>query len=549
MTARVWADAAHRVLGRGEGELRDHLWIAWLVQDRVLNGHALPLEFPKAAFPRGLSLYPLDPLNQLGITLATPAVGLLPAVAILTTGLLVLIGIGAARLATALGASPRGALAATGLAMMGPPVLGAFVDTQTEGMGVGWMLLLLAELAAPGPWSPGRAARTGAFGAALMASAPYQAHGITIVAVPLFLWRAWRSGARVRTLAVTGAPIIGMAILLGVAMWSAESDKGGQLASRGGHRDEWPPRTQIGGVLVAPELTTITPDYPRAVGAYARTPVRAPPSTGPRPFSGWALPILAIGVAVARPRARVVLAGALLYGLLAAGSSRAFGPVTAPGGLRIPLPYDLFYWFYPLAGYAWKPAQYAVPAWCIASAAVSLLPGNIALVGAMVVFIELQVRGPTPLPLPVMELVPPPVYADIRAASDGAVLEFPCRARSRAGRDAMPNDVLLGQIFHGKPIGETFRRRSNAVGDGVVEALADLLHWPTRDHRDLDAMWRRATAVNFRWLVIHGRMLTEAEGDALDAAIGPRSVARTDYDDGIRLYEMRKFPAPAVEKE
>jgi hypothetical protein len=137
-----------------------------------------------------------------------------------------------------------------------------------------------------------------------------------------------------------------------------------------------------------------------------------------------------------------------------------------------------------------------------------------------------------------MEIRPLAVYSELATRDGGAVVEFPARARSRNGVDALPDDALLGQIFHRHPIGSAFGRRRNTVADGVLHALATTLSWPGRDRADLQSSWKRAADAGFGWLIVHGRMLTDAERDTLDRAIRPLAGDPTDYPDGARLWPM-----------
>lgn len=528
MTLPAWIDPARRVLGRAEGELRDHVWVSWLVQRRIFEDGALPLHFPLANFPYGLDLYPLDPLNQAALALASLAIGLLPAYALLTTALLALIGVGGARLARACGASEAGACAAGLLCMLGPPLLGPVLDTQTEGMGAGWMLLLLAELAQP--WDRARALRAGLFGAALVASAPYQAHGIALVAVPLALWRG---GARL--VGFAAVPALLAAVVLGGALWSVEGAKDGHLATRERNGEIWPPRTVIRGDDVAPPPEAITTASPVQIGAYARTPALSPPSTGPRRFAGWALPLAALFAAARDRRARVLVAGSLLYASLALGSARELDFGVLEGRVRIPLPYDLFYRFFPLGHYAWKPAQYAIPAWVLACTALSLLRGSP--LAAAVVALELQLRGPTPLPLPAVSLGSARVYDEL-VGLEGAVVEFPCRSLARGGIGALPADVLLGQLRHGLPVGENLDRGVNSLHRDLLVSLAEAAGWRVRDPQPLGATWRRAASAGYRWLIVHERLLSPEELTRLRARIAPLDAPATPYDEGQTRYAL-----------
>lgn len=525
VTLWVWADPSDRVLGRLEGEFRDHLWVAWLVRQRVLQDHALPTFFPAANFPDGLSLYPLDPLNQLLLLLLSP-LGLLPAVHLLSFALLVLAGLGADQLARAAGARPWPAAVAGALYVLGPPVLGVFADTQTEGMGSGWVLLSLAALVDPAPWSGRRVAALAGFATASVWSAPYQAHALTLVGVPLALWR-FRRDVRWGLLALGLS--LPAAVLAGLGLHGAETHADGQVTHRQKGDGDWPPRTvlRVGGL--PPQIEQVSPASPVAVHPWPREARFLPPTTGPRTETGWAFPVLVL-LSLRERRARPWVGVALLYGALSLGSARDHD-WTAVGDLRVPLPFDLWYRWYPLGRLAWKAQQYGVLAWAAGCVALVLGPARWLL---LLVPIELQLRGPTPLPLPAVALAPLPVDLQLAQAPEGGVIEFPCRARGRLGPETLPADDLLHQITHGHPIGEAFGRGFNRPRQGVVDALAATLGW-VPSSPPVDIALRYAAEEGFRWLVVHGGALSPEERARLEGVLPADPEV---FPDGTHLYRI-----------
>jgi hypothetical protein len=524
VTFWVWGDPAHRVLGRLEGELRDHLWVSWLVQERVLHDHALPLFFPQANYPTGLLLYPLDPLNQLALLLLSP-LGLLPSYALLAFVLLILVGHGAARLAAACGASPWASTWAGVLTMLGPPILGVFADTQTEGMGSGWATWTLATVLAPGPWTPRRAVRLGLLAGATVLSAPYQAHALALVGVPIAAWRL-RHHLRLALLALLIAAPAGTLALVG--LWHAETHAQGQVTQRS-RGDTWPPRTVGRGAAVPPRIDQVSAITPAAIHPWPREARYLPPTTGPRRDVGWVLPVLVL-LALRERRARPLVAMALLYASLAVGSARDV-PWTALGDTRVPLPFDLFWRWFPLGHLSWKPQQYAVLAWAAGCAAVAVAPRSWL---ALLALLELQVRGPTPVPLPATEVLPLPVFERLAELPDGGVLEFPSRARGRLGPETLPADELLNQLTHHHPIGEPFGRGFNRSRQSVADALAGVAGWMPATPAPAAALSGAARA-GFRYLVVHGGALTDAERDAL---LPQLPGTPTPFPDGTLLYEL-----------
>lgn len=546
-TAPVWAEPTTRVVGRAEGEFRDHLWVAWLVATRVGDDHALPVQFPQARFPIDLHLYPLDPLTHLVVTPLSALVGVVPAFAVLTTGLLALAGIGGRALARAVGAAPGAAVIAGLLVQAGPPVLGSYADTQTEGMGVGWPLLTLATLVAPGPWTTKRAVTLGALGAATAWSTPYQAHALLLVGAPLVGVLLWRSAVPIRALVIAGALALPAAGVAAAGLWAAEAQAGGQLFSRGTGDGDWPPRTMADSAVVAPALMQASTISPLPVAPWPREPRYVPPSTGPRRWAGVVLPALALLGAAKDRRARWLLAGAALYGALALGSARDWA-FTALDGARVPLPFDLWYRWFPLGHLAWKPAQYAVPAWCFAAAAAAFVPGRWLAVGAGLAAVELQLRGPTPAPLPAMALAPLPAYSWLAAQAqrdvteEPGVVEFPCRARSRGGVDALPFDVLQGQMFHRHPIGETFGRGENPPHQALLDGLAEAVGWEVGRAPPLPDAWRGAQKSGFGFLLVHEGLLTEAERRMLMTRLAPLAADSRAFADGTVLWSIPPLP-------
>lgn len=527
VTFHLWGDPAHRVLGRAEGEFRDHLWVSWLVQHRIGAG-ASPLFFPEAGFPDGIPLYPLDPLNQAVLALLTPLLGLFPAYALLAFALLLLAGHGAARLADAAGASVAGGTLAGALFQVGPPILGVFADTQTEGMGTGWALWAVALLAAPGPWPARRALGLGLTSAAAVLSAPYQAHALTLVGVPLLVYRLW-NGMPARALALAGLVALPAAALAGVGLLTTESHSSGQITSRARGGD-WPPRTALRSPVVPPQIEQVA-DTPRNIHAWPRESRFLPPSTGPRREVGWAAPVL-VGTLLLAARSRWLALGAVMYASLALGSARDWN--TGPPSEWIPLPFDLWYRYFPGGHFAWKPHQYAVAAWAFACAAIGAgrWPGL-----ALLPFLELQFRGATPLPLPVMEVKPLPIHLALRDADPGGVIEFPCRARGRLGPETLPFDSLLHQIVHEHPIGETFGRGQNPAWRSAVDSLASSLRWPGPDGPPVAQALSHARDRGFRHLVVFESALTERERGILGAALVPVLGVPTTVE-GVGWYRM-----------
>jgi len=520
----VWIEPGQRVIGRAEGEFRDHLWVSWLVQRRVWDDHALPVYFPLANHPDGLWLYPLDPLNQLFLLGLAPLIGLVAAHALLAFGLWSLAGYAGDRLARAAGAGAVPAALAGVALQLGPPVVGTWADTQTEGMGIGWVVWLLAELWDPAPPDRRRAVRVGLLAAAAVLSAPYQAHAVSAVVVPLGLWR-FRRHVGLALLAV------GLATpALALPAWGlpyAESHADGQLASRSRGGD-WPPRTALRVGTVPPEIAQVAAS-PVALHRWPREARFLPPTTGPRREVGWVAPVLLL-LALASARARPLALVAAGYGALAVGTALD-QPWTVVSAWRVPLPFDLWYRWYPLGNLTWKPQQYAVLAWCVGVAAIAVAPRPWWLLAALG---ELQLRGPTPLPLPVMRLAPLPVDEALAGLPRGGVLEFPSRARGPLGPETLPADELLHQLTHGHPIGEPFGRGRNRARQSVSDALAAALGWMpglTPVEESLGFASRRG----FRWLVIHGGALAPGELARLEAVL-PGTPRR--YDGDVLLYEL-----------
>lgn len=540
-TAPAWGDPLHRFVGRSEGEIRDHAWVAWLVHHRITVEHALPLRFPMAGFPRGIALYPLDPLNQLAVTALAPLVGLAPALLALTTALLALSGIAGGRLAVALGAGSARATAVAVAVMLGPPVLGPFVDGQTEGMGAGWALMALATLVGPEPWTWRRGLRLGLEGAALIASAPYQAHAWTLVGGLLV-------GALALRRRLPRAALWALVVLLpvglacGAGLHHAESGQDGQITART-RSGAWPPRTMAKAAVLPPVQPQVGVT-PTPVAAWPRELRYLAPTTGPRRWSGVVLPVAAALAALAtlrrgtpagrRRAAWALLGGAGVYAALAAGSAHDHG-------LERPLPFDLWYRYYPLGRLAWKPQQYAVPAWQLASVAIGLLPTPVAGLAAAAIGVEVLATGPVRLPLPALALEPQPWMTTLRDTSPGPVIEFPSRARSQIGSGAMPWDELLAQTVHAQPIGDPFGRGENPIYQGVEDALGRAAGWRVPPAApNVSTALSVAEHAGFRALVVHAETMSVADAGRLRASLEPWLGAPTDLR-GVWLWTL---PAP-----
>ncbi len=507
------------VVGRPEGELRDHAWLAWVFSRELWSGSS-PLQSALGGAPDGMRVYPLDPLHQLIIGLVEPIAGVVTGLNVQAALAFFALAYGAQKLAAGRGVLVELTMAV--LAALSPAFLGAFTDTQTEGMSAGWLLCFLSELYAerPRPW------RAAAWGAVLLATGPYLAHGIAVVAVATWLIR--------RLPLLPTLPVIALAAALGGAMWQAEFADGGALTARSEQmRDATrPPRSTPLGVRAPPPLPDTgvvrhLSDYPGAS------------ETGPRRAAPWLLGALVV-VSLRERRARVPVALALGYALVALGNRW--------GATQLPFttPYDLFWRLYPLAHYAWKPAQYAVPATAFALVAVAhglpSLGGRWRFAGLLLAggaMIELIARSPTPLPLPASALVPRAVWTTLGAG--GALVEFPCRDRSPPGVPPV-SDVLLGPLWHGRALGET-----NRAARGVHLRLLDALERGAAGNpgASFDAAVDAASDAGFTDVLVLGALLGEGATARLERAlvdegaqlIPPRSAAGA-WPDGVRHYRL-----------
>lgn len=481
------------LVGRPEGELRDHAWLAWVFSREVWSGSS-PLESTLGGAPEGMRVYPLDPLHQLIIVLVEPIAGVVSGLNVQAALSFFALAYGAQKLAAGRGVWIELTMAV--LAALSPAFLGAFTDTQTEGMSAGWLLCFLSELYGerPRPW------RAAAWGAVLLMTGPYLAHGIALVAVATWLVR--------RLPVLPTLPVIALAATLGGAMWFTEFAEGGALTARAEQmRDATrPPRSTPLGVRAPPPLPDTgvvrhLSDYPGAS------------ETGPRRAAPWCLGALVV-LALGERRARVPATLAAGYALVALGNR--WGATQ----LEFTTPYDLFWRWYPLAHYAWKPAQYAVPATAFALLAVARgLPslagrwrsaGFLLAVGAV---IELVARSPTPLPLPASSLVPREVWTAL--APGGRLVEFPCRDRSPPGVPPV-SDVLLGPLWHGRALGET-----NRASRGVHLRLVDALERGAAGNpgSSFGAAVQAATDGGFTDLLVLGARLGEGATRRLDQAL------------------------------
>ena len=476
-----------------EGELRQHLWVAWMVGESLVRGLS-PVPTQLAGFPGGVSIVPLDPLWSGLTALLSPMFEFVAAFNIVTAMALGLVALGAQRLAAALGTGPLGEVAAALLAVTAPPLLGAWADTLTESMGAGWWLLLAGELLGPGPPRGGRVV---VYSAALLTSGPYLAHASAPIFVILAA-RGWMPGAargsRVPTWALTLVGLVALVVGAGLFLGEGAEDSvgggpGGILAARQGMAvGDFPPRSVMAGVEAPPPLPDL--GVVRHLGAY---PI--PEATGPRAWAPWSLMVLVLlaawqaaaplrttgvrGGARGSEGGIAVVLAAGLYASLALGSAHA--EAWGPFGAGTPTPFDLYYRYYPLAHLAWKPAQCAVPAYLLVIVAVCRLDSRLLLAGALAVTAEAQLRGPTPLPLPASALVPrdawsvlsSPVGEQTRRAAGptSAVVEFPCRDRWLAIDVPPLDDSLLGPLWHGRALGDTLGRRKRHGAHDLLRAL------------------------------------------------------------------------------
>ncbi len=549
--ARVLASPGTRVVGMPEGELRQHLWVAWMVGQSLAEGLS-PVPTRLAGFPGGVSIVPLDPLWSALVALFAPLLDFLPAFNAVTALALGVLALGAQRLAGALGASPLGEIGAAVLGVTAPPLLGAWADTLTESMGAGWWLFLAAELLGrepPRPW------RVVAYSAALLLSGPYLAHASAPVFAVLAL-RGWippsRGSARLPAWSLGLVGLLALAVAAGLFLGEGKggggsSGPGGILAAREGMAiGEFPPRSVMAGVEAPPPLPDLgvarhVVDYP------------IPEATGPRAWAPWGLLLMVLASLVNGARPPVTAGGGLpgrlvggaaagAYALLALGSTHgeAWGPF--PAGT--PTPFDLYYRYFPLAHLAWKPAQCAVPAYLLAIVAMSRLDSRLLLAGALAVAAEAQVRGPTPLPLPASELVPREAWLALHDAPAGAVVEFPCRDRWLAVDVPPLDDSLLGPLWHERALGDTLGRRRKHGAHDLLRALEASAregaagigtpgeHAPRRGALrsrdgpppDLGEALAGARADGFTALVIDTRVLASGQWARLEAAMAAEGV-------------------------
>ncbi|MSQ02957.1 MAG: hypothetical protein EXR71_13895 [Myxococcales bacterium] len=516
--ARVLANPGS-VIGRPEGELRDHMWLAWVFAQELGSGSS-PMYSALGGAPDGMAVYPLDPLHQLVIALVSPFVGLVAGLNVQAALAYFALAYGAQKLAAGRGVLIELTMAV--LAALSPAFLGAFADSQTEGMAAGWLLCLLSELFAerPRPW------RAAAWGAVLLATGPYLAHGIALVAVACWFFR--------RLPLLPTLPVIAVAATLGATMWHTEFSDGGALTGRSEQMRNAtrPPRSTPLGVRAPPPLPDTgvvrhLSDYPGAS------------ETGPRRAAPWFFGALVL-LALRERKARIPAALAAAYALVALGNR--WGATQ----LEVTTPYDLFWRLYPGARYAWKPAQYAVPATAFALMAVAhALPGlppqwrrvGLAMAGGAV--IELLARSSTPLPLPASTLVPREVWRAL--PSGGALIEFPCRDRSPPGVPPV-SDVLLGPLWHGRALGET-----NRAARGVHLRVLDALERGAAGAPGpgFDAAMRAAADAGFTDILVLGALLGDGATERLERSLldaGARAIpASADarvWPDGVRHYRL-----------
>ncbi len=503
--------ASGGVVGRPEGEVRDHLWVLWGVSRSVAAGES-PLLATWAGTPGGVPLYPLDPLNHALFALLTPLLGPVAALNVLAFLLYTLLVYGGQKLAARSGAGVVAELLTGLLAATAPAFLGPFADSQTEGMAAGWLLMLLSELFGQQP----RPLRASLWGAALLASAPYPAHAVAVVVAVVWLLR------RLPMAAALPALIAGVAAA--ALLYTTETELGGALHARQAHlaQASAPPRSSPLGVAAPPPL----PDD--GVVRHA-APYPGAAETGPRREAGWMLGGIVLVALAWRPsRAPAVLA--LGYAAVAAGNRL--------GGSGLPTdfltPYELFWRYYPLARYAWKPAQYVVPAVALALVAFALAwraaggRGRLVLGGlAVAALAETSLRSSTPLPLPASTLHPRAAWVALAENPDvGAVIEYPCRDRGVPGRPPVA-DVLLGPLWHGRALGETPNRGTSGPHRSLLDGLeAAASGRPS----DLSRALREARAAGFGHLLLLGAQLPADAVARLSTALAEAGATPSPVD-------------------
>jgi len=278
-------------------------------------------------------------------------------------------------------------------------------------------------------------------------------------------------------------------------------------------------------MAVAATLPPIQPQLgvtPTTVNPWPREARFLPPTTGPRRWSGYALPAFAALAGAwslrkrsSRPVVWALLGGAGLYAAIAAGSARDYGAST-------PFPFDLWYRHYPLGSIAWKPQQYAVPAWQLASIAIGFLPVPVAVGAALLIALEVQLHSPVRLPLPALQFEPQKWMTELHDEAAGPMLEFPARARAQPGAGRTPYDELLAQTVHEQPIGDPFGRGENTIYQNALDSLGRSAGWmvPPRAP-NVDIALSVVAHAGFKTLVVHAEGMTAAEETGVRSALVP----------------------------
>ena len=227
--AAVWADPTHRLVGHTLGEGTSHLWVQWLIDRWLVDGHP-PFGQQGVVAHERLWFVPTDLSTRAGAHLLGRWVGPVAAYNVTVAFLLALAGGSTVALARQAGAT-RGASALAGVWMVwAPSLLGFAADGRVDSLGVGWVGLwvwtLLRVVRQP---SLARGVVLGGATIGVMASGPNPSLALALVGGGPVLWWMGRRAAVRRPFLVAGAVLAPVALVVGWTIVDVESHDPGRL--------------------------------------------------------------------------------------------------------------------------------------------------------------------------------------------------------------------------------------------------------------------------------------------------------------------------------
>ena len=494
------------VLGSPRADGMKHVWTLWWMRREVASEGHLPFATDYVNFPRGMDLYPIEPLNGLAAT-ALSFLSIEATTNLIALGNLTLTGLATALLGRELGASRWGALAC------GTLLQGSALALFTIHVGVGelqhlwWLpigfLAWLRHRRQPGLL---RAAWLGLVLAAACLSCFYHGFFLAIGVSVLSLTTLW-AGRKTPMLLVGYALAAAGAVLIVVPAMNTFSTS---------YAGDTPPELGLQTYVFDGEHGQPVTDPPSArldpshlLGSRRADRDSAEPEVlayGGGRYLGWLAVLLGCGAIVLKPRAALPWLGVAAAGILVALGSylvRGGEEALTDWGARYELP---FLYLNRALGYVAEPLNFPVRALALTSTALAVMAavvstasvrgrplGPLVFGAALLNVVDVQANQLIPRPMPAFSL-PDLTGLDTLADASGALLDVSLAWRSDQETRGLS---LAAQLRHQQRIqGVPLERIEYFAQDGQLWARAlpfvQLLELATYEDAAFDADLLRA---------------------------------------------------------